>query len=541
MGSDKIDWFAPAAATPRPAAMVPAAPASSTLPARPAAAFHLAADRAAPEFAGWSPPSMPAHLAQDPFERDTIEGRAQDLERNESLVSGAVASHKNSAIGTGFDLQPIPDYVTLGIDRATAQGKSRELEAIWREWSDEPDFCDLTGQHTFGLMTRQSGTHDQVQGESLGILRWEPERQQRRGSRFATVLQAIEPERLQSPFGRWDDPTLHDGVELDGETGEVVAYHFTEAHPNDWTALGRNMRTARVAARFPEGGRQVIHCYEPKWAGQTRGVSWLAPVMPELKMANRYKRAELQAAVVNAVIAATLETPLDGQALNDLFDDGKQYITQRDQAAPIPLGLGPGGAIPRLFPGEKLSSFTSARPNAQFDAFMTSIARHAAAGLNQPYEVFMRDFSRTNYSSARAALLEGWRSILVYRLLKGARWCKPVYAAVIDEAVWRGYIDLPRYMDGRRFRNAWLRSLWLGPPRGWVDPVKEIEAAMLRIQLGISTLRDEAQEQGRDWLELLDQIDLERQELKRRGITLPQIAPRLGGKEPPEEAPATAA
>ena len=518
--ANSINWLAPA----RPTTEAPVP--------RVSAAFHMAADRKAPEFAGWAPPAMPAHLAQDPLERGTIEGRAQDLERNEALVSGGVASHKNSAIGTGFDLQSIPDYLAIGVDRATAQAKSREIEAIWHEWADEPDFCDLTGQNTFGLLTRQSGTHDVVEGESLAILRWEPERQARRGSRFATVLQAIEPERLANPMGRWNEPNLRDGVEIDLESGEVVAFHFLAAHPNDWTARGRQMQSSRVEARFPDGACQVIHCFEPKWAGQARGVSWLAPVMGELKMANRYKRAELQAAVVNAVIAATLETPLDGQAMGDLFDDAKSYLDQRGQATPVPLGLGPGGAIPRLFPGEKLSSYSTARPNAQFDAFMTSITRHAAAGLGQPYEVFMRDFSRTNYSSARAALMEGWRAILVYRLLKGTRWCKPAFAAVIDEAVWRGYIDLPRYLDGRRFRNAWLRSLWLGPPRGWVDPVKEIQAAMLRIQLGISTLRDEAQEQGRGGVELLDQIELERGELARRGVTLTPVTQLVVHEKP---------
>lgn len=525
--SVRTDWLE------RPTAAAPAVP-SAAMPATPRAqaSYHLAASRSAPEFAGWAPTAVPADVAQDPAARAIMTGRAEDLERNEPLVSGAVLSHKNSALGTGLDFQSTPDYAVIGIDRATAQAKSREIEAIWREWAEDADACDFEGNADFGLLTRMSGTHDATEGESLGLVRWEPERQQRRGVRFATTFQVLEPERLSNPMGRWNDLRQRDGVEVDPDSGETLAYHIAAAHPGDPYALARRWQWARVPARFPDGARRVVHSFDRKWAGQHRGLSWLTPAMGEFKMANRYSRAELQAAVVNAVIAAVLETPLDGQGLIELFQSPDDYWTKRQGASDVALNLGPGGLIPRLFPGEKLGSYASSRPNANFDPFMTAIGRRAAAALGMPYEVFMRDFSRTNYSSARASMLEGWRSILVYRLIKAVTWCKPVQASVIDEAVWRGYIDLPGYMQARRFRNAWLRGLWLGPARGWVDPVKEIQAAAMRIKLGISSLRDEAQEQGRDWLELLDQLELEREELTRRGLSLPEI-----GFTPAPEAP----
>ena len=67
---------------------------------------------------------------------------------------------------------------------------------------------------------------------------------------------------------------------------------------------------------------------------------------------------------------------------------------------------------------------------------------------------------------------------------------------------------------------AWCRCIWIGPGRGWVDPVKEAQAADIRMQTGLSTLQDEAAEQGRDWEELLDQRERELAELERRGLTM---------------------
>ena len=40
---------------------------------------------------------------------------------------------------------------------------------------------------------------------------------------------------------------------------------------------------------------------------------------------------------------------------------------------------------------------------------LENVLRHIGTGLNIPLELLMKDFSKTNYSSARAALIEAWR------------------------------------------------------------------------------------------------------------------------------------
>ena len=67
--------------------------------------------------------------------------------------------------------------------------------------------------------------------------------------------------------------------------------------------------------------------------------------------------------------------------------------------------------------------------------------------------------------------------------------------------------------------GAYLRARWIGPGRGYVDPVKEAQGAGLRISAMISTLEDENADLGRDLTDTLDQQADEEEMLKERGLT----------------------
>jgi len=62
--------------------------------------------------------------------------------------------------------------------------------------------------------------------------------------------------------------------------------------------------------------------------------------------------------------------------------------------------------------------------------------------------------------------------------------------------------------------------MWMGPPRGWIDPVKEAQAAVLRMDAGLSTLEQECAEQGMDWEDNVYQRAIERDRFK--ALDLPQ-------------------
>ena len=83
--------------------------------------------------------------------------------------------------------------------------------------------------------------------------------------------------------------------------------------------------------------------------------------------------------------------------------------------------------------------------------------------------------------------------------------------AWLEEMVDRRIIRLPSQAPD--FHSHWVafsRAKWIGSGRGFVDPVKEVQAAAMKVALGLSTLEDEAAElTGSDFAENVDQINRE--------------------------------
>nr|WP_255697570.1 phage portal protein [Pseudacidovorax sp. NFM-22] len=114
--------------------------------------------------------------------------------------------------------------------------------------------------------------------------------------------------------------------------------------------------------------------------------------------------------------------------------------------------------------GAKVSSFTPGRPNAAFEAFMLAVLRHIAAGLNLPYELLLKDFSKTNYSSARAALLEAWRYFHGRRRWLMDYWLRPIYELWLEEAINSGLVEAPDFY-AKRYAYSRCRFIFGGRSR----------------------------------------------------------------------------
>jgi len=297
----------------------------------------------------------------------------------------------------------------------------------------------------------------------------------------------------------------------------------------------------------------VIHAFEPDRAGQSRGRPLLTPVMAQFKNVDRYVQAELKAALVNALVAMVIKTPMSHDQVIELFsEDPKEYIKAR---ANNEVSLTSGG-IASLFPGDEMQSFIPARPAAAFGSFLENCYRLIGLPFGLPIELLLKDFSKTNYSSARAALLEAWRSFWRRRDAFGMAWMDPWVDLWAEEQVNAGTLAGGEITPAEfyQFRRSLLRNRWVGGGRGWIDPLKEAQAARERMEAGISTLEDECAEQGKDWREVLEQQAVEKDERKRLGLTPPaplQVrgdpnapgpddeddAEVVGGNRPPSNSP----
>ena len=481
----------------------------TTINGRPDTA-HRAASRSARELASWLPPAGSADSDLIP-ELGTLVSRSRDLVRNHGVASGAFQTLTDNVVGTGLRLAARPDYKSLGREKAWADEWARHVESLWRSWAETPD-GDAARSLTFAGLTSQVFRTSMLNGEALALPLWLP------GRRFSTVLQLVEPDRLSNPDGRPDSHGLRGGIEIDAY-GAPTAYWIRKTHPgDDLLAAGSEKDWQRIPVETPFGRRRVLHLADRERSGQRRGKPLLTSIMPLFKMLDHYERSELQAAVVNAMIAAFIETPLDSEAIGDMFGGRvDEYLAARNEWK-VRLQ---GGAIIPIFPGDKVSPFTPSRPNSGYGQFVENVLRHIGTGLHLPFELLMKDFSKTNYSSARAALMEAWRFFMGRRQWLATYWARPVYGLWLEEAISKGLVDAPTFYQNRA---AWTRSQWIGPGRGWIDPVKEAEASRIRMENGLSTLEEECASQGLDWEEVLEQRAREQTKMQELGLTTPTMA-----------------
>jgi lambda family phage portal protein len=143
------------------------------------------------------------------------------------------------------------------------------------------------------------------------------------------------------------------------------------------------------------------------------------------------------------------------------------------------------------------------------------VLRNIAAGLNIPYELLTKDFSQTNYSSARAALAESWRYFLGRRRWLTDTWLTPIYELWLEEAINTGRVAAPGFYEQR---HAYTKVRWIFSGRGWIDPAKEASAVEMRLAMGISTYEKECAEQGEDYEEVIAQRAKERAMLVEAGL-----------------------
>jgi lambda family phage portal protein len=478
---------------------------------------HYNGARQAGTFLGeWRPSIRSADASYLP-DRDRLTARVRDLTRNDPVASSIVTRRVNSAIGSGWRRTSRPDWRALGITREAAAELGRQIEGEWRRYAQGAFFqADAERRLTFGQLLRVAAHHVMVDGEALGLMEWDTEGL----TRYATRLRLVDPDRLSNPNGAPDSETLRGGVE-DNADGVPWRYWIREGHPADLGTVRSLTWTSRE--RFTAHGRpRVLHVFEATRAGQTRGVSRFVAVLKSMKGWSHLTDAQIEAAVLNALFIAFVKSSAGPAAVSESFtsDDLVDWAKGRDDAyGKSPISLTNGARIPVLGLGDEVEMQTTARDVSDYEPFTRAILRLTCACAGVTYEEGTMDYSQTNYSSARAAMIPAYQETLAMRGWIESGMATPHHLCWLEEAFDRGYImpppGAPDFYDAP---EAYAEGRWVGPARGYVDPTKEIDAAAARIEAGVSTLEDECAEQGKDWEEVIEQRKIELDLLEELGL-----------------------
>lgn len=424
-----------------------------------------------------------------------LRARSRDLVRNAPLAGGAINTMVTNVIGTGLSLQSRIDAAALGLDHESAEAWQARAEREFRLWAESAD-CDITRTQNFYGLQSLAFRAALESGDVFALLPIV----QRQGSPYSLAVQIVEADRVCNPGFKADTDAMIAGVELDA-MGAPVRYHIANRHPGN-VRRAKGMKWTPVGAFGAQTGRRnVIHLFDRRRPGLTRGVPILAPVIEPLKQLGRYTDAELQAAVISGAFAVFIK--MDPEAFGSLFEGEAadaivKSASKWDGSLDTASLEGPGKAI-NLLPGESIEASNPGRPNSEFDPFVQAIIRQIGAALEVPFEVLIKHFT-ASYSAARAALLDAWRFFRGRRDWVSTYFCQPIYESWLDEAVAMGRLAAPGYFADPAIRKAYAGTQWVGDGPGSIDPLKEVNAAEKRISLGISTIAAESiLHDGADW------------------------------------------
>lgn len=448
---------------------------------------------------------------------EELRPRARDLYMGGALSNGALKTLRTNIIGTGLKLKPAFDADFLRLSDEQADALKGQIEREFALWSESPN-CDATGLHNFVELQQLAFLSWMMSGDVFALLPLLP----RPHTVYDLRVRLIEADRCSTPteqMGLTSDK-IQAGVEVDKD-GMISAYWFSDHHPGAATVAINKWRRVR-AVGSKSGRRNVLHLMEAERPEQRRGVPILAPIIESLKQLDRYTDAELMAAVISGMFTVFIESENEGQDEFGLPPIGAPL--ENATGEPIPansdeLRLG-NGAVQFLNPGEKVNVANPGRPNSEFDPFVTAILRQVGASLEIPYELLLKHFT-ASYSASRAALLEAWKMFRMRRAWMAAKFCQPIYEDWFVEAVTKGRIDAPGIFDDPILFKAYTKAEWHGPSQGQLDPVKEVNAAILRVENGFSTRqRESAELTGSEYESNIRQQSYEQKIAEQHGVAL---------------------
>jgi capsid protein len=252
---------------------------------------------------------------------------------------------------------------------------------------------------------------------------------------------------------------------------------------------------------------------------------------------------ELQLSQLSTAFAMYIKTPLGRQRAKEIMgaddEEGMMKFTQMCMAAQEAFYGNAGVNIngvkqPTLYPDDEIGVLQPHNQASNHEQFKEGLMRQNARGWGMSFEEASGDFSKTSYSSARAAMQIAWQYVLAKRAAIADRAATLMFRLWFDEAIVRATIAPPpgvKYWPdnstamGQIF--AWLTSCsWIGAGKIVLDEFKQAKANEVGLATHQVALDDILAESGNDLERLLDGHVRTREMFEERGLPLPEY---LGG------------
>lgn len=441
-----------------------------------------------------------------PYGADAARAWARALVRDNAYAWNVVDTIVSNIIGSGITAQSIYE---------TPEGEDVEdvndmRDKLFTEWCE---LADINGQLTFEEIQVLAQREIVEAGEVLIRFIRTPGKTYKGITRpVPLALEMIEADRLalekdtyasRTSKGGADGNRIIRGVEVD-EKGKPVAYWLYPDHPNTVYAVSRTPE--RILAD------EILHLFRRDRVGQTRGVTWFAPIMSWLRDLGVYVDNEIQASAVASCfgVAIKTETPIAGLSAPVNEDTTDTNGNPLDYLEPA--------MVTYLRPGESIESINPGRPNSASEPWINLMLRGISAGTGTNYEAIAKDFSKTSYSSSRSSKIEDrprykrGQSYIVNHL------CLPVWDEFCNAAARVDAKGFPTSTELLEDRRGFAPVEWQLPEQQWVDPNSEQKAAESSIVSFTNTRQNVLGSRGLSWRAVLYQAAKEQRLMKKLGL-----------------------
>lgn len=428
---------------------------------------------------------------------ETLLKRCRDAVANNPYASAAADAWETQVVGTGIVPAPKIDSLT----------EKRRVQDAWLSWTDEADaegISDFYGLQSSIARALFDG------GEMFARFRM---RSAADGLSVPMQVQLLEAEMLPHSKNEMagNGNEIRMGIEFDRQ-GRRVAYHFLRHHPGEDQSPRFD---PRLYTRVP--ANEVAHIFKPLRRGQIRGVPLVVPSLIRLRILDDYDDAELERKRIAALFAAFITKPG-----SDVLD------TDEEDVDDTPLASLEPGTAQQLLPGEDIKFSEPADVGGSYEAFQYRNLLAICQGMGMPYWMVTGDLRQANYSSLRGGLVDFRRKVeAVQHNVLVFQFCRRVWDLWTRQAALAGAIASP---PGGRIPARWMPPAW-----PWVDPLKDLQAEELALQLGVKSRSQVIESQGYD-PETID--DLRAQDQERQKAR--ELEPRAQPAQPPQEPPRNA-
>jgi len=403
----------------------------------------------------------------------SMRDRARHLDRNNSLASSVLDRAVENVIGTEITVEPATE----------SDDFNREAKEKWMLFTR---ICDIRGMNDFATiqqLTYRAMKRDGDVGTVLVDRGGEPK------------LQSIEGDYIESPYGTYSS-SMVDGVEVN-EVAAPVRYWVRTHDPN-------KPFTQKHTSIQP---KNFIFLTNADRLDGIRGASQFAQSFELFDQISGYLEGTVLAAKIASYMAIVIKKNGAANIVGNLGTrTNTAGETQRKKT------WEPGQAI-YLEPGEDISTITPNQPTQSFPDAIAAFSRFVGLKFGLTIEQVILDFSRTSYSSSRAARLQAQQTADMEQRRFAEQFVSRIYQWWISKTVKSGgFVVAPpdRY---------WTHE-WIPQGRPWVDPSKEIDFAERAVKLGVDARTFIAAGMGYQFKRLCEQNERDRALMATHGLPI---------------------